>query len=462
MKRRLISMLLAAIMLISVLAMVGCNAKTAQGVDSENHVINVGNTAATSGDFAAVGVPFNYALEAYFWYFSEHTDGYSDADGNKYTIALTHYDDGFDATRGVSYTERLVEDDMVFALVGHFGSNTVAATVDYIEQQGIPMVYGVCGVNQLYDSERNVMSIQPTYMTEGRSMLATAFATTENNLGLGGTKVGVIATTDEAGASIKEGILAEQEVLGKVSNTDIFYQDVDAAATDYNAAVNALKTAGCDVVIIAANQAPFTNIANAFITNNYDNVKILTSYVSANYAAMGGLLASGAITETREIYAGAWLVTGSMPSDTKGWTDFVEYAKIMTLYAKHNGETLITADDPTYGAYLGLWFATEDWAAEGVSAYFLNSYAMAGYVAASAFCQGLERVNGTDLSWEGYIDAMEEAPVNVPMGTSVDFSNGKRIAIDSLSVSKYTVANFAVGEVYRPITDLTTIENGVN
>jgi hypothetical protein len=32
-----------------------------QGVDTTNHVITVGNTAATSGGHAAVGVPFNYA-----------------------------------------------------------------------------------------------------------------------------------------------------------------------------------------------------------------------------------------------------------------------------------------------------------------------------------------------------------------------------------------------------------------
>ena len=46
-------------------AMVGCFApKLAQGVDTENHVIHIGNTAATTGSFAGVGLPFNYAQEA--------------------------------------------------------------------------------------------------------------------------------------------------------------------------------------------------------------------------------------------------------------------------------------------------------------------------------------------------------------------------------------------------------------
>ena len=454
--KKTISIILA---LAFVLALVGCGPKApqlAQGIDATNHVINVGNTAATTGAFAGVGVPFNYAQEAYFWYFANHTDGYKDADGNSYTINLKHYDDGFDGVAGKTYTQKLVEEDKVFALVGHFGSNTVGATVDYLHEQGIPMVYGVCGVSDLYNTERNVMTVQPIYDTEGQSMVATAFATVEAG-GLAATKLGVISTTDEAGKGMLNGIKIEVDKLGKGAVTT--YQEADAAATDYSTQVTALKNAGCDVVIIAANQAPFVNIANTFVTANYENVNIITSYVSANAATMGGLVASGAISATREVYAGAWLVTGSVPDTTfKGWNDFVEYCKIMTLYAKHKGETLITADDATYGAFIGYWFAGQDWAADGVSAYFLNSYAMAGYVSANVFCQGLTRMSGKLLTWEAFIDAMEDGTINVPMGTSVSYADGKRVGIDALAVNKYTVANAGAGEVYRQITDLATLE----
>lgn len=431
----------------------------AQGIDTENHVIHVGNTAATSGAFAAVGVPFNYAQEAYFWYYTTQTDGYVDADGNKYTIEMHHYDDGFDGVKGKTYTQKLVEEDKVFALVGHFGSNTVGATVDYLEEQGIPMVYGVCGVSDLYNTERNIMTVQPIYDTEGQSMVATAFATVEVG-GLAATKLGVISTTDEAGKGMLNGIKIEVEKLGKGSS--VVYQEVAADATDYVAAVTALKSAGCDVVIIAANQAPFVNIANSFVAAQYDNVKIVTSYVSANAATMGGLVLTGAISATREVYAGAWLVTGSVPApEFKGWNDFVEYVKVMTMYDKAHGVELLPVTDPTYGAYIAYWFGTEAWAAEGVSSYFLNSYAMAGYVSANVFCQGLTRMNGKTLTWDAYIDAMETAPVNVPMGTSVSYENGQRVGIDALAVNKYSLANLGVGEVYRGITDLKTLEDSI-
>ena len=430
-----------------------------QGVDTTNHVITVGNTAATTGAFAGVGVPFNYAQEAYFWYFTNHTDGYKDAAGNKYTINFVHYDDGFVGAAGQTFTEKLVEDDKVFALVGHFGSNTVSATMEYVEEMGVPMVYGVCGVSDLYNTERNVMTVQPIYDTEGQSMVATAFAPVDAG-GLGATKLGVISTTDDAGIGMLNGIKIEVERLGKGSA--VVYQTAGAADASFATQVTALKTAGCDVVIIAANQAPFVNIANTFTTVGYDNVKLLTSYVSANAATMGGLVGSGAISETREVYAGAWLVTGSLPSETKGWTDFIEYVKVMTLYAKHKGETLATAaNDATFAALGSIYFAGMDWAADGVSAYWLNSYGMAGYVSANVFCQGLSRMSGKDLKWGDFVLAMEEAPIDVPMGLSVSYENGQRIGIDALAVNKYTVANAGVGDVYRGITLLKDLEDAI-
>ena len=430
-----------------------------QGVDTTNHVITVGNTAATTGAFAGVGVPFNYAQEAYFWYFTNHTDGYKDAAGNKYTINFVHYDDGFVGAAGQTFTEKLVEDDKVFALVGHFGSNTVSATMEYVEEMGVPMVYGVCGVSDLYNTERNVMTVQPIYDTEGQSMVATAFAPVDAG-GLGATKLGVISTTDDAGIGMLNGIKIEVERLGKGSA--VVYQTAGAADASFATQVTALKTAGCDVVIIAANQAPFVNIANTFTTVGYENVKLLTSYVSANAATMGGLVVSGAISETREVYAGAWLVTGSMPTETKGWTDFVEYVKVMTLYAKHKGETLATAaNDATFALLGSIYFAGMDWAADGVSAYWLNSYGMAGYVSANVFCQGLSRMSGKDLKWGDFVLAMEESPVDVPMGLSVSYENGQRIGIDALAVNKYTVANKGVGDVYRGITLLKDLEDAI-
>lgn len=113
-----------------------------QGVDDST--IYVGNTAATTGSYATVGVPFNAGLEAAF-------KAYNDNGGFQgKSIELIHYDDGFDAAQGLTYTKTLVETDKVFAIVGHFGTNTVAATLDYLKEMGVPMVYAATGIEDLY------------------------------------------------------------------------------------------------------------------------------------------------------------------------------------------------------------------------------------------------------------------------------------------------------------------------
>ena len=242
-----------------------------QGVDDTT--IYVGNTAATTGSYATVGVPFNAGMEAAF-------KAYNDAGGFQgKKIELIHYDDGFDAAQGLTYTKTLVETDKVFAIVGHFGTNTVAATLDYLKEKGIPMVYAATGIEDLYQegatgNDKVIYPVQPIYNSEGRVLLARAVAPTDNGVGLGGTKIGVVATTDDAGSGLVYGVKKQAETL----DVEIVYQDVDAAATDYSAAVNVLKNNGCDVVIACMNQAPLATLMASMRDADY-NVDVITSFV---------------------------------------------------------------------------------------------------------------------------------------------------------------------------------------
>ena len=438
-----------------------CNRGPYQGVDEENHVIKVGNTADTTDIFSSAGKPFNYAQEAYFWYFTEHLGGYKDADGNQYSIEFIHYSDRSNHSKSSTYTKRLIEEDKVFAIVGYLGTNTVQATLNHIESVGIPTVYGVTPTSLLYNTERNVMPVQPPYETDGQSMLATAFAP-ESVGGLAATKVGVISTDDDVGISILNGIKSEAAKLGKEDS--IVYQTgtVDFSTIDCTTQVNALKTAGCDVVIIASPKSSFASIANSFKTVGYENVDILTSYLNADASTMASLVATGAISATRKVYTGAWMATGSQPNpEFKGWNDFVEFVKVITLYAKHKGEALVATNDPTYGYIISMYFAGCDWAIDGVGSYWLNSYAMAGYISANVFCQGLARLSGTDLTWDKYIDAMEDGLLDVPMGLQVDYSNGKRIGVDAFAINKYTIGNTGIGELYRGFVPLEDLEEAI-
>lgn len=375
---------------------------TVQGI--RDGVIYVGNTAATTGAFAAVGVPFNAGLEAAL-------KAYNDAGGfgeEGLKVQLVHYDDGFDAAQGLTYTKKLVEDDEVFALVGHFGTNTVGATMDYIKSVGIPTPYFATGISALYGEgltgkDACYFPVQPIYDGEGRMLLARALGTTENNIGLGATKVGVIATTDDAGSGMLAGIKRQAEE----TTVEVVYQEVDPAGTDYTTAASVLMNAGCDVVILAMNQGPLVTAMNAMRDIGY-NADCITSYVNASYATLGALVDLGSVTEDRRIYATSWMDIFT----EQGAAELEEFAAVQVAWEEEQG-------------------------IEAANSYALNSYAMAGYVAGQLFIHGLNIVEeqGLELTWENYIAALETEPFHIPMGGDIDFAGGDRLGVTALALN---------------------------
>jgi len=121
------------------------NEDPAQGVTDT--AIKVGNSAATSGAYAPVGVPFNAGIEAYFKMINDA----GGVDGRK--IEFVHIDDEFDPVKGKAALSTLVEDEEIFALVGHFGTPVVGATIEDVKEYGIPAVYFATGIGQLYNDK---------------------------------------------------------------------------------------------------------------------------------------------------------------------------------------------------------------------------------------------------------------------------------------------------------------------
>jgi branched-chain amino acid transport system substrate-binding protein len=404
-----------------------------QGVTATS--IKVGNTAAISGYFAVVGIPFNDAIRAVF-------KQVNDAGGiNGRMIEFISYDDQFNAANGVTFTEKLVEEDEIFALVGHFGTPTVGATLSYIQEKGIPMVYAATGINALYFAAsvgNPIMAVQPIYLTDGRMM--TARAVKEAVYGTNGTsplpvnaKIGVLYTNDDVGNSIKAGVEIEARELG-IKSTNLLKVAVNADTV--SSAVNYLKIQGVSVVILAMNQAPFGYTLSAMFNASL-NVPIFTSYVNADVNVVNHLETA----MNRPIYTNAWVDVFS----TKGQADVAAFVA-----------TISQADLPE---------ATK-------TAYYSNSFAIAGYIAATVFIEGLTRVGANELTWKSYIAAMENGPISIPMGGTVDFSNGHRWGIAAMSLLKYgystvqgdnpatttVVETEYVVEVFTKVREIETID----
>lgn len=372
-----------------------------QGVTATE--IKVGNTASKTGVFGAVGVPFSAAIEAVF-------NAYNAREDVTRKINYITYDDATDPSIGQTNVKKLVEEDKVFALVGHVGTGTVGATLPYLLENHIPMVYAATGINQLYfgDTPGNpIFAVQPIYKTDGR--IAYARAINEPLFGANGNaklasdaKVGVLYTNDDAGKSIAAGIIEEAKNQKRENDLIVMSFLTDTTVS----VVKSMLAKNPDVIIVAGNQAPF-NEALIALDDQGSKTPVITSYVNTN---------ASTITVQDygfDVYGSAWIDIVDPQGQSGFSAEYWEFAMLM-----------INAGKAEYAA---------------------NAYAMAGYVAAKVFLAGIARVEG-ELTFETFIQAMESAPIDIPMGGEIDFSDGKRWGIASMALSKLIYTSARLGD----------------
>lgn len=371
----------------------------AQGItDTE---VLIGNCAATSGAFAPVGVPFIAGIEAY----AKYVNGLGGINGRQ--IKFTHTDDEFDPVKGKACLQNLVETEKVFAVVGHFGTPVVAATIEDLKEYGIPTVYFATGIGQLYNDkatgeDRILFPVQPIYQTEGQIMVTRGVGD------FGAEKIGIIYTNDDAGKDMLDGA----RVKAKELNVELVEAQVAAGATDVSAAVTTIKEAGVDFIIGAAIQATIPTIIKALAEQNV-NKDLITTYVN---------VAPAISAQVYDAIKGKFDVYGS------GWVSFdAEQAEALALYQEHIGDDELA------------W----------------NAYAITGWIAGHFFAAGLEKMGDKVATWDNYMDALEAAPIQNPFGGLIDFTDGKRMGTTVMNLSK--IASAEAWEAVKPLQSIDEI-----
>lgn len=396
--KKVLSVIIVLSLMVSMFA--GCNSSssTTQGVTDSS--VKVGNSIATSGALAPVGVPFKAGIEAYF---KMVNDG-GGVDGRM--IEYVHQDDEFNPEKGKAAVDRMINDEKIFAFVGHFGTPIVGATLEDIKEAGIPAVYFATGTGILYNekaegADRGIYPVQPVYPMEGRILAAWALGE------FSASKVGVIYTNDDAGKDLLKGIKQE------VGDGMLVAEQVPPNADDVSAAVTKLKNEEVDIIIIAAIQGTFPQIAKE-LAKQGNTVPALTTYVN---------VATSMVDAVKDDVAGQYDIYGN------AWVD------ITSPNMAEFGEWVKQVSDEDFS---------------------VNAFAMTGWIAAHFFVEGLRHVDG-DLTWESYMDAIESEPIQNPFGGYIDFSNGKRLGTQEMSLVKMNPDELGGWEAYigfKSIDDL--------
>ena len=398
----------------------------------------VGNTAGTTGALSTIGAPFNLGIEAAFAAYNK-AGGY-----NGKSIKLKHYDDGGLAENSTTLLEKLIHEDEVFAIVGHFGSYAVDVTLEDLIDNEVPMIYAAAGNDELLNEnattlgEKGIVPIQPLNKTEGRMLLLRAFAPADKG-GLGATKVGVIANSNEASQSLLSGIKDEMKNLPADKKNNVVIQEVQTS--DFSAAVNALKAAGCDTVILTVIGGDFLTTLTTMAGVNYQ-CNVLTSYNNASASTFNedAVLKDQykSIFTTMNVFAQAWLDISS------------------TSYVYTNTDTALGQAYKALYEGMGLPFAGQTgfaesyWkVAEDIYDYALtvnpatafamsaDAYALAGYIAGDLFCQAMEELeaSGKALSRANLIEILESKEYQIAMADTLSFANGMRSGVQSFALT---------------------------
>ncbi|MDX9691237.1 MAG: InlB B-repeat-containing protein [Acholeplasmataceae bacterium] len=353
--------------------------------------ILIGNTVPTSGFMASLGVPYLSGMNAYINYINE-TGGV-----NGRQIELIHYDDQFDSTLGLAHVETLVEVDEVFAIVGHFGKQTIESTYPFIKQIGIPTVYLTSQlIDIVSDYERvapNFFPVIPSYRFAGHGLANIMFS--EETYGANfdqalqsGDRIGIIY---ESSYNIYRSGLTFRVLDFGASYTQI---DVTSPDVDLHLTVTQLKELGVKSVVVLTSGSKLATILSHMQLENL-NVPVFIPNEIASPANVND------IAYNFPIFGQTWIDINS----EKGMAEFESFLDIMENY--------------------------------GESIYMYNPYAMSGYMAAYIFIEGLKQVEDAPLTWASYIQAMESQPVNIPMAGFVDYENNNRIGTEYFGLLKY-------------------------
>lgn len=352
----------------------------AQGVFEDK--IIVANSAATTGIFATTGDPLNAGIRAYF----DMVNAGGGIDGRR--LVFLHEDDAYESSRARAALHRFMQERKVFAYVGHFGAPAVQATLADIHASGMPVVYFATGIGELYKEKAETamdgaccFPIQPIYITEGRVMVARAVGN------FGAKKIGVIETADDTGRNLGAGVKMACEKLGL--SYEIF--SVRADACDVDQATEKVKAQQPDFIIVAAAQAAAPRIIGSLAAGHV-RIPVFTTYLNT------------VVTQARQILPAT---AGKFPVYASGWLN----------YEEERGRNLEAASE---------WLGD----------YAMNTYAHCGWIGAHFLCEGLRRLRGRAVTWGSFRESMEERPIMNPFGGMIDYSRGRRLGTQEMSMWK--------------------------
>ncbi|WP_416365959.1 ABC transporter substrate-binding protein [Ottowia sp. SB7-C50] len=229
MKLPMITKLVAAALLVPGLAWA-----QSQGISKDQ--ITLGSIQDLSGPLAGFGKQLRMGMQL-------RVDEINEQGGiNGRKINLKFEDSGYDPKRAVLAAQKLVNQDKIFAMVGHIGTAQNVATFPVLFDKNVISFFPVTAAREMYEPHNRLKySFAATYYDQVRLGAPKLYKEK------GAKKACAIYQDDEFGLEVLRGAEAGLKSIGvDLAEKTSFKR----AATDFSSQVARMKSAGCDFVVL--------------------------------------------------------------------------------------------------------------------------------------------------------------------------------------------------------------------
>jgi len=230
-----------------------------------------GQAAALEGPSSALGRGMRQGILAAF----EEVNARGGIHGRK--LKLVSRDDGYDPDRSVIQTNKLLDEDKVFALIGAVGTPTAIATVPIASARNVPFIGPFSGAEFLRNPElHNVVNIRASYSAEAEAWIKHL---TED---LHFKNIAIFYQDDSFGRDGLAGVKAALAKRGlELSAEGTFERNTRAVG----AALRAIKRADPEAVVMVGTYGPCAEFIKLAHMKGYNPTFVAISFVGANALA---------------------------------------------------------------------------------------------------------------------------------------------------------------------------------
>jgi ABC-type branched-subunit amino acid transport system substrate-binding protein len=230
-----------------------------------------GQAAALDGPSSALGQGMRQGIRAAF----AEVNARGGVRGRK--LKLISRDDGYDPDRSVAETNRLIEEDKVFALIGAVGTPTTTATVPIAKAKNVPFIGPFTGAEFLRSPDlRNVVNIRASYGAEAEAWIK--YLTEERKV----SRIGIFYQDDSFG---RDGLAGVKKALDKRGMELVAEGTFERNTKAVGSALRALKRAEPEAIVMVGTYGPCAEFIKLSHRGEFNPIFVNVSFVGANALA---------------------------------------------------------------------------------------------------------------------------------------------------------------------------------